>query len=108
MITIEDFKKVEMRVGTIEAVEEIEGSEKLYKFSMNLGEETPRQILGGFKLAYSKEELIGKQVLVVTNLEPRKLMGLESHGMILAASDSDGKPAIISPIKEVASGTPIK
>lgn len=107
MITIDDFKKIEIVVGTIDAVEEIEGSEKLYKFSINLGEET-RQVLGGFKLAYQTEELLGKQVLVVANLEPRKLMGLESQGMILAASDSDGKPVIISPVKEVTNGTIIK
>lgn len=107
-ITIDDFKKVEIRIGTIEGVEEIESSEKLYKFSINLDEEQPRQVLGGFKLAYQKEELVGKQVLVVANLEPRQMMGLESNGMILAASNPEGKPVIISPIKEVINGTTIK
>ena len=108
MINIDDFKKVEIKVGTILTIEEIEGSEKLLKFSIDLGEAEPRQILGGLKLAYQPNELIGKQVLVAANLEPRKLMGLESQGMILAASNSEGKPVIISPITEVPSGTGIR
>lgn len=107
MITIDDFKKIEIKIGTIETVEEIEGSEKLYKFSINIGTET-RQILGGLKTSYQKEELLGKQVLILTDLEPRTMMGLESQGMILAASNSDGKPVIISPIQEVPNGTSIK
>ncbi len=107
LITIDDFKKLEIKIGTIESVEEIEGSEKLYKFTINLGEET-RQILGGLKPSYQKEELLGKQVLVLDNLEPRKMMGLESQGMILAASDSEGKPVIVSPINDVPNGTVIK
>jgi len=78
MITIDDFKKLDIVVGTIESVEEIEGSEKLYKFGINIGVEK-RQILGGLKLSYNKDELLGKQVLVLVNLEPRILMGLESR-----------------------------
>jgi len=108
MINIDDFKKVEIKVGTIKSVEEIEGSEKLYKFSIDLGEPEPRQVLGGLKLSYQPDELVGKQVLIAANLEPRKLMGLESQGMILAASDSEGKPVIVSPIKDVGNGTVIK
>lgn len=108
MITIDDFKKIEIKVGTIETVEEIEGSEKLYKFAIDIGEAEPRQILGGLKSSYTREELQNRQVLVIANLEPRKLMGLESQGMILAASDSDGKAVIIQPLKEVPNGTIIK
>lgn len=107
MITIEDFKKLNIVVGTIESVEEIENSEKLYKFVINIGNET-RQIIGGLKLSYVKEELLGKQVLVLANLEPRMLMGLESQGMILCASDSDGKPVIIFPVKLVQNGSAIR
>lgn len=106
MVTIEDFKKINIVVGTVESVEEIEGSEKLYKFTINIGTET-RQVLGGLKPSYAKEELLGKQVLVLANLEPRMLMGLESQGMLLAASDSDGKPIIISPIKSIPNGSTI-
>lgn len=108
MISIDDFKKLNIVVGTVESVEEIEGSEKLYKFSINIGEEQTRQVLGGLKLSYQKDELLGKQVLVLANLEPRKMMGLKSQGMILAASDSDGKPVIISPIKPIANGSMVK
>ncbi len=107
MITIDDFKKINILVGTIESVEEIEGSEKLYKFMINIGDET-RQILGGLKLSYAKEELLGRQVLILANLEPRKLMGLESKGMILAASDEMGKPIIVMPEKPVANGSIIR
>ena len=107
MITIDDFKKLNIVVGTVESVEEIEGSEKLYKFAINIETET-RQILGGLKLAYTKEGLLGKQVVVLANLEPRTMMNLESQGMILCANDSDGKPIILSPIKPVPDGSKIR
>ena len=118
MITNEDFKKLNIVVGTIENVEEIEGSEKLYKFIINIGlpphslmsgggAET-RQILGGLKPSYQPSELLGKQVIVLENLEPRQLMGFESQGMILCASDELGKPVIIAPEKPVASGSIIR
>lgn len=106
-INIDDFKKLNIVVGTVERVEEIEGSEKLYRFAVNIGTEV-QQILGGLKLAYSPTELVGKRVVVLANLEPRKLMGLESQGMILCASDQDGKPVIISPEKPVANGSIIR
>lgn len=107
MISIDDFKKLNIVVGTIESVEDIEGSEKLYKFQVNMGNET-RQILGGLKFSYQKEELLDKQVLVLKNLEPRKMMGLESQGMILAANDENDKPAIVQPLKKVQNGSIIK
>lgn len=107
MINIDDFKKLNIVVGTIESVEDIESSDKLYKFTINIGEEK-RQILGGLKLSYQKEELINKQVLILANLEPRIMMGLESQGMILAASDENGKPVLIQPIKEVSNGSKIR
>lgn len=106
MINIDDFKKLNIVVGTIESVEDIEGSDKLYKFTINIGQEK-RQILGGLKLSYQKEELINKQVLALENLEPRTIMGLESQGMILAASDENGKPVLIQLAKEVPNGSTI-
>ncbi len=108
MINIDDFKKLEIKVGTIKSVEEVEGSEKLYKFAIEIGEAEPRQILGGLKPSYQKDDLLGKQVLVLANLEPRKLMGLESQGMILAASNPEGKPVITSPLTAVDNGTIIR
>ena len=107
MINIDDFKKLNMVVGTIESVEDIEGSDKLYKFTVNIGQEK-RQILGGLKLSYQKEELINKQVLILENLEPRKMMGLESQGMILAASDENNKPVVVQPLKKVLNGSIIR
>ncbi len=107
MVTIDDFKKLNIVVGAIESAQVIEGSEKLLKFMINIGPET-RQILGGLKSSYAPAELIGKQVLILENLEPRKLMGLESQGMILCASDEDGKPVIVQPLKKVPNGAIIK
>ena len=107
MATIEDFKKLNIVVGTIESVEEIESSEKLYKFMINIGTET-RQILGGLKPSYQPSELLGKQVIILENLEPRKMMGLESQGMILCTSDESGKPILIVPEKPVANGSTIR
>ncbi|MEX1013658.1 MAG: methionine--tRNA ligase subunit beta [Candidatus Paceibacterota bacterium] len=104
MISFEDFKKVKMRAGTIESVEPVEGSEKLLKIVVDLGEEK-RQVLSGIAKFYSAEELINKQVIVVVNLEPREMMGLESQGMILAANGET--PVLISPIDKVNSGSEI-
>lgn len=106
-ISIETFAQLDLVVGTVKVATAVEGSEKLIKFEIDLGEET-RQILGGLKLSYQPEELIGKQVVIVANLAPRTMMGLESQGMILAASDSEGKPVIIAPEKPVANGTRLK
>ncbi len=107
MITIDDFKKINIVVGTIKEAEEIPGSDKLFKFLVDIGQEN-RQILGGLKLSYTKEFLIGQKVLVLENLEPKKLMGFESQGMILAASDENDKPVIIQPIDSVPNGTIIR
>ncbi|MCX8179080.1 MAG: methionine--tRNA ligase subunit beta [Candidatus Aenigmarchaeota archaeon] len=103
MISIDDFKKVELRVGFVESVEEIKGSKKLYKLKVNFGEET-RQIVSGIKEYYNPEELQGKQFVFVTNLEPAKLMGEISEGMILAAVDK-GILSLIKPEKNVSNGT---
>ena len=107
MIDINDFKKLNIVVGTVENVEDIEGSDKLYKFTVNIGPEK-RQLLGGLKLSYQKEELLNKQVLVLENLEPRTMMGLESQGMILAASDENNKPVIVQPLKKIQNGSKIR
>jgi methionyl-tRNA synthetase len=106
MINIDDFAKVELKVGTVVEAEEIEGSEKLLKLSVDLGEEQPRQILSGIKQWYSPTDLKGKQFIFVANLEPRKMMGLESQGMILAASGEKPIPLILP--EEVSPGTKIR
>lgn len=107
MISFEDFAKIELRIGTVLEAEAVEGSEKLIKLKVDLGEEEPRQILAGVKQWYKPEDFVGKQVIVVANLEPRTMMGLESQGMLLAA-DSDKGPVFLKPSKKVPAGTKVR
>ncbi|MBI2021959.1 methionine--tRNA ligase [Candidatus Daviesbacteria bacterium] len=140
MITIDDFAKIEIRVGTILEAEEVEGSEKLIRLMVDLGEGPPaggpRQILAGVKQWYkdplrtsvknmvprargtlpsakaerkakSLKSLVGKQVVVIANLEPRVMMGHQSQGMLLAA-DCDNKPVFLKPSSKVPPGTKIR
>lgn len=97
-ITIDDFAKVEMKIGKVLSAERIEGSDKLLKLSVDFAEEKPRQVLSGIGKFVTPEDLIGQIFPFVTNLPPRKMMGLESQAMILAASDDSGlgllKPSI--------------
>lgn len=107
MINIEDFAKIEFRVGTVISAEEVEGSEKLIKQTVDFGEEFgTRQILSGIKQWYKPSFLVGKQFIYVVNLEPRKMMGLESQGMIMA-TDTE-KPILLKPSKKVPSGSKIR
>lgn len=104
-ISFDDFKKVELRVGKIESAEIVEGSEKLVKLLVDIGEEK-RQILAGIRAAYSPESLLGKSVVVVANLTPRVMMGMESQGMLLAASDET--PVLLSPERTVPPGSEVR
>lgn len=114
MITIDDFLKIELKVGTVLEAEEVEESEKLIKLKVDLGEAEPRQILAGVKQWYKAEEFVGKQVVIVANLEPKKMMGLESQGMMLAAdpdsigADSEDGPIFLTVPKKVPAGTQIR
>jgi methionyl-tRNA synthetase len=104
MIKYNDFAKLDLRVATIKKVEDIEGADKLYKLEVEIGNEK-RTIVAGIKEHYKKEELKAKQVVVVCNLESRKMKGIESQGMLLAAvSDDHSKVILISPEKKVDSG----
>ena len=105
-ITFDDFLKVDLRVAEIKACEDVEGADKLYKLTIDVGEE--RTIVAGIKLYYSKEELIGKKIAVVTNLEPRKLRGILSHGMLLAASNEDKSSVVLLTLdKDIPNGSKI-
>ena len=107
-ITIDDFAKIDLRVGIVKTAERIPGADKLLKLQVDLGSET-RQILSGIAPAYTPEELVGRKVVVVANLAPRKMRGLESAGMILAASDgADGKPILCTFADEIAPGAKVK
>lgn len=106
-IKYSDFEKLDLKVGTIEEIEDIEGADKLYKLSVNTGDKT-RTILAGIKPYYSKKELKNKQIVVICNLEPRKLRGFVSEGMLLAASNNDKSSVVlISPEKKIDSGSQI-
>jgi len=113
MISIEDFSKVELRTGRVIEARRIEGSNKLIVMKVDIGCEKDssdevRQIVAGIGKVYSPEELIGKTVVVVTNLQPARLMGVESQGMLLAASDEDGRLSIITTEREVKTGSRVK
>src|SRR4029079_1289844 len=103
MISIEDFRKVELRVATIKSAEPHPNADKLLVLQVDLGDEQ-RQICAGIRGQYAPEELLGKQIVVVSNLETAKLRGLDSQGMLLAASD-DGRIVILTPEKSVAAGS---
>jgi len=104
-IAFDDFKKIDLRIGKILKAEKIEKSEKLLKLVVDLGKEK-RQLVAGIGKFYKPEDLIGKEIVVVANLEPKRFMGVESQGMLLAA-DEDGEPIILVPEKEVSPGTKI-
>jgi methionyl-tRNA synthetase len=98
IIQFEDFAKVQLRVGQIVEASAMEKSEKLLRLKVDLGEtEGPRQILAGIAKHYKAEDLVGRKVAVVSNLAPRKMMGLESSGMLLAASDESGYLELLNP-----------
>jgi methionyl-tRNA synthetase len=108
-ITIEDFTKIELRVGEIKVAERIPNADKLLRFEIDLGEEKPRQILAGLAEYYEPEKLIGRKVIVVANLKPRKMRGLESQGMICAASlGEEDTPAIATFLEDVKIGARLK
>lgn len=105
IVSFNDWIKVELRVGKIESVDEILGKDKLYKFSVDFGENGKRTILAGLKPYYQKEELLNKKTVFVFNLAPRPLAGNLSQGMILAAKTSVGKYKITSIDDSVEVGT---
>jgi methionyl-tRNA synthetase len=108
-IGIEDFVKVDLRVGQVLTAERVPKADKLLRFTIDLGEPQPRQILAGIAQYYEPDKLIGRKVIVVANLAPRKLRGLESNGMILAASvGEEGRPVLAGFLEEVPNGAKLK
>jgi len=106
IVTFEAWEKLDLRVAEIKNVEEIEGADKLWKLSLDAGELGERTICAGIKEHYSKEELLGKKIIYFSNLKPRKMRGVESQGMLLAASNEDhSKVSLISPGEEVNNGS---
>ena len=106
-IDIEEFSKVELKVGEIISCEEVPDSYKLLKFQVDLGDEV-RQILSGIKKFYNKEDLIGKKIIVVTNLKPAVMAGLESNGMLLCADISSNRVKVVEMDETIPNGTIIR
>jgi methionyl-tRNA synthetase len=103
-VTYDDFAKLDLRVANVVACEKVEKADKLLKLTLEVGAET-RTVVSGIALHFSPEEVVGKQVLLLANLAPRKMRGIESQGMILMAEDADGKLVFMSPSNAVASGS---
>lgn len=108
-VSYEEFKKMDMRIGTIKSIELIEGADKLLKCLIDFGEPEPRQIVSGIREFFPEyETLIGKQVLYIVNLEPRTIRGVESQGMLMAVDGSDGKPVFLIPEVDVTPGARVR
>jgi methionyl-tRNA synthetase len=106
-ISIDDFAKIELRVGLVKVAERVPKADKLLRLEVDIGTET-RQVLAGIAEAYAPETLIGRKVVIVANLAPRKLRGMESNGMIVAASLEDGKPVLAGFLEDVPVGARLK
>ncbi len=106
MISFEDFKRLEIRIGKIVSAEKVEGTDKLLKLEVDVGEEK-RQLVAGIAQNYEPEQLMDKEVPILVNLEPRKIRGVESRGMLLAAIE-EGRPVLLHPDREVSPGSIIR
>jgi len=107
LVSIEDFQKIQWKVGTVVSAASVPGSDKLLALEVDLGEGTPRPLVAGIAKVYAPETLVGRQVVVVANLAPRKVFGRESRGMVLAASGEQG-PVLLAPVAPVPPGTPVR
>lgn len=106
VVNFEDFAKLEIKIGTIISAQKVEDADKLLKLEVDFGDEK-RQIVSGIAQWYDPEDLVGKQIPVLVNLEPRTFRGIESQGMILAA-EADGKAVLLEPLEEVPAGSKIR
>jgi methionyl-tRNA synthetase len=107
-IDIEDFGKVDLRVGLVLSAERVKGADKLLHLKVDIGEPAPRTIVAGIAEAYEPEKIVGRKVVIVANLNPRKLRGIESNGMIVAASLEGGKPILAGFLEDVPIGARLK
>jgi len=106
-ISIEEFARLDMRVGKVVKAERIPGARKLVRLEVDIGEAEPRQLVAGIAEYYKPEELVGLNVVVLANLKPKRFMGVESRGMLLAA-DVNGRPVLLTVMEEVPPGTRIR
>lgn len=107
-ITFEEFTKLDLRTGTIVAAEKVPKADKLLKLSIDLGEAEPRTVVSGIAEHYAPEAIVGQQVVLVANLAPRKMRGVESQGMVLMAEDASGKLVFVQPTAVVPPGGEVR
>ena len=106
-ISIDEFKKIVLKIGVIVSAEDHPNADRLLVLKVDIGEGAPRQLVAGIKGAYQAADVVGKRVIVVANLQPAMLRGVESQGMVLAASDASGL-SLLSPERPISPGTPVK
>jgi methionyl-tRNA synthetase len=107
-IPVDDFFKIDLRVGLVLSAERVKGSDKLMHMKVDIGEPQPRTIVAGIAEAYAPEQLLNRKVVIVANLQPRKLKGIESNGMIVAASVEGGKPVLAGFHEDIPAGARLK
>lgn len=107
-IQFDDFAKLDLRVGTIVAAEKVPKADKLLKLSIDIGEVVPRTVVSGIAMHYAPEDLSGQQVVLVANLEPRKMRGVESQGMVLMAEDANGSLRFVAPTEVMPPGSGVR
>lgn len=107
-ITFDDFAKLDLRVGTVVSAEKVEKADKLLKLAIDIGEVVPRTVVSGIALHYAPEQVIGQQVVLVCNLEPRKMRGVESQGMVLMAENAEGKLRFVRPGEAMPPGSGVR
>ena len=107
LIDITDFAKIDLRIAEIKTAEKVEGADRLLKLQVDMGGEM-RQIVSGIALHYKPEELVGRKIVIVANLKPAKIRGVESHGMLLAASDAGGLSVVVLDRTAVSIGSRVK
>jgi methionyl-tRNA synthetase len=105
LISIDTFTQVDLRVGQILVAERIPNADKLLRLEVDLAEGEPRQLLAGIAMWYTPESLIGQKIIVVSNLQPRRMRGLESRGMLLAADAADGRPTLATVPADTPNGS---
>lgn len=108
MITYDDFSKIEIKIGKVINAEKVPETDKLLKLEVDFGEGENRTIVSGIAHAISPEDIIGKEVPFVTNLEPRTIRGIESNGMIMVAIDEMDNPVLLNPTKEIPPGSVVR
>jgi len=107
MITFEEFQKLEIRIGKVLEAERVPNTDKLLKLTVDLGGET-RELVAGIAEVYRPEEVVGKLIPILVNLEPKTIRGITSRGMILCPSTADGKPVLLLPERDIPPGTRVK